>query len=64
MARIVDVALSRHGAFTQDDVVGETRGEVSRATVYRSLALMVQADVLRLVSFNGREVFVAAAAEV
>jgi Fe2+ or Zn2+ uptake regulation protein len=64
MALVVDVALSRCGTFTHDDVVAETRGVVSRATVYRTLAHMVAADVLRQVQFNGCAVLVAAVAEV
>lgn len=62
-AHVVDVALNKYGTFTHDDIVRDVRGEVGRASVYRTLALMVEADVLRLVRFNGREVFVATASD-
>ena len=63
MAHVVDVVLSRSGTFTHEDVVAEACGVAGRATVYRTLAHMVEVDVLRQVQFNGREVLVATAAE-
>lgn len=63
MDRVVDVSLTRVGTFLPDDVVEETRGEVSRATVYRTLAWMVKADALRRVQYNGCDVLVVPAGE-
>ena len=63
MARVAEVALSTRGTFTDDDVVAETRGVASRATIYRTLACMVEADVLRRVQFNGHELLVVVATE-
>ena len=60
-ARVVDVLFSFSGTFDGEDVVAAMRGEVSRATVYRAIAGLVEADLLRRVRFNDREVYVAAA---
>ena len=62
MSRVVDMALEHSGTFCHDDVLAALEGKASRATVYRTLAKMVEADVLRQVKFNGREVFVVTAA--
>jgi Fur family ferric uptake transcriptional regulator len=63
MARVVDTALDHSGTFSHDDVLAGLQGKTSRATVYRTLAKLVEAGVLRQVRFNGREVFVIAATD-
>ncbi len=61
MARVVDTALGHSGTFGHEDIVAVLQGKSSRATVYRTLAKMVEAGVLRQVNFNDREVFVVTA---
>ena len=63
MVYVLDTALKLSGLFTRDDIIEETRGVVSRVTVYRTLTCMVEADVLRQVQFNGYSVYVAVAVE-
>lgn len=58
MALIVDTALCHTGTFSHEDVLAALEGRASRATVYRPLAKMVQAGVLRQVKFNDRDAFV------
>ena len=61
MARVVEAASDHTGSFTQEEVLVAMAGKASRATVFRTLARMVEAGMLRQVQFNGREVFVTAA---
>jgi Fe2+ or Zn2+ uptake regulation protein len=58
MARVVETALGHSETFGHEDVVAALQGKASRATVYRTLAKMVEAGVLRQVKFNDREGFV------
>jgi Fe2+ or Zn2+ uptake regulation protein len=58
---VVEVAFTLSGTFDEDDVCARLAGRVSRATVYRTLGKLVQADLLRRVQFNGRQVLVATA---
>jgi Fe2+ or Zn2+ uptake regulation protein len=60
MILVVESACDRCGTFTHDDIVQATFGKASRATVFRTLARMVEAEMLRVVQFSGREVFAVA----
>jgi Fur family transcriptional regulator, ferric uptake regulator len=60
-SRVVDVVFSASGTFDSEDIVASMRGEASRATVYRVVAGLVDAELLRRVRFNDRDVFVATA---
>ena len=60
-ARVVDAAFSVPGTFNGEDIWEPMGREVSRASVYRTLSLLVEAELLRRVEFNGLPVYVAAA---
>lgn len=60
-ASVVNVIFSISGTFNGEDVVASLRGMVSRATVYRALAGLVEAELLRRVQFNDQVVYVAVA---
>lgn len=62
-ARVVDTALAHTGTFSHEDVLAALQGKVSVSTVYRSLAWMVEAGVLRQIELNDLEVFVVIADE-
>lgn len=63
VACVVNVALEQAGTFGHADIVSRIRNQASHATVYRTLATMVDAGVLRRVQFNGHLAFVVADAE-
>jgi Fur family transcriptional regulator, ferric uptake regulator len=58
---VVETAFALPGTFSDDEVAARLHGQVGRATVYRTLALLVEADLLRRVQFNGRDVLVVTA---
>jgi Fe2+ or Zn2+ uptake regulation protein len=60
-ARVVDVVFSKTGTFGSEDVVASMHGEVSRATIHRTLSGLTEAELLRRVKFNGQTVYVVAA---
>lgn len=57
-AASIDKIASLPGTFAADDVVRAMNGSVSRATVYRTLKLLVEADLIRQVAFNDQVVYV------
>lgn len=50
--------LSLSGTFTRDEVAAQFSGEVSRATVYRTINALINAELIREVKFNDQSVFV------
>ena len=60
-AAVLETTLALPGTFGAEDVCGRLTGRVSRATVYRTLGLLVDAAILRRVEFNGSPVFVVTA---
>ncbi|MGJ8643160.1 MAG: Fur family transcriptional regulator [Luteolibacter sp.] len=57
--RIAEVAFSRDEHFTADELFERVRqvdGETSRATVYRTLGLLVEADLLRQIDLGDSQV--------
>lgn len=60
--RVVESVWTLAGPFDQEDVVSALVGQVSRATVFRTLAQLLEAEMLRRVRFNDRDVFVVTAA--
>ncbi|MEP2775766.1 MAG: transcriptional repressor [Luteolibacter sp.] len=57
--RIAEAAFSRDEHFTADELFERVRkvdGETSRATVYRTLSLLVEADLLRQIDLGDSQV--------
>jgi len=57
--RIVEVAFSRDEHFTAEELydrVKKTDGETSRATVYRTLGMLVEADLLRQIDLGESQI--------
>lgn len=57
--RIAEVAFSRDEHFTADELFERVRkvdGETSRATVYRTLGLLVEADLLRPIDLGDSQI--------
>ncbi|MDE0835261.1 MAG: transcriptional repressor [Akkermansiaceae bacterium] len=57
--QIVDVVFSKDEHFTADELFERVRkvdGETSRATVYRTLALLVEADLLRQIDLGESQI--------
>ncbi len=57
--RIVKVAFSRDEHFTAEELydrVKKTDGETSRATVYRTLGMLVEADLLRQIDLGESQI--------
>ena len=61
MLRVVEAVSECTGTFTHDDILIMISGRASRAMVFCTLARMLEAEMLRQVTFNGREVFVVTA---
>ena len=60
-SRVVDVVFQAYGTFDTGDIVAALRGEVSRATICRAIAGLVEADLLRRVRLNDTDVYIVAA---
>lgn len=60
-ARVVDAISSVPGTFDAEAIVATMRGEASRATVYRVLAGLVEAELLQRLPFEDQTVYVVAA---
>lgn len=58
---IVEFVFALTGTFDEEGLLARMPGQVSRATVYRTIACLLEADLLRRVEFNGRQVLVATA---
>ena len=57
--RIVEVAFSKDEHFTAEELydrVKKTDGETSRATVYRTLGMLVEADLLRQIDLGESQI--------
>ena len=59
---IVETVFSHHDHFDADELIGHlqdiiTRRQVSRPTVYRTLAELVEAGLLRKMTLGGRSVY-------
>ena len=60
--RIVDdVVVDLPGTFEADEILAGLRDNVSRPTVFRTLRGLLEAEIIRQVRFNGRDVFVMSA---
>lgn len=51
---IVESTSNQIGSFTPEEIAAELSGIVSRATIYRTCHLMVEAGLLRQVKVNDR----------
>jgi Fe2+ or Zn2+ uptake regulation protein len=62
LAVVADLIFALHGTFSAEDVVARVIHcgvPVSRATIFRTLHNLVQANLLRRVDINGREGYAA-----
>lgn len=60
-AAIADMVFSFPATFDSEDIVTRLRNEASRATIFRTLQHLTQADLVHQVQLNGREVYVVTA---
>jgi Fe2+ or Zn2+ uptake regulation protein len=63
MVQVVDAVLDVPGTFSADEIATNLRNRVSRATVFRTIGSLAEADLIRQVRLNGQSVFVLTANE-
>jgi Fe2+ or Zn2+ uptake regulation protein len=58
---VIEAVVAVAGTFSANELSKNLKDTVSRPTIFRTLAKLVEADLLQRVTFNGRDVFIVTA---